>query len=83
MTFEVYMPKKAKKKLDKFPDKERIKEKLKTLENFPDVKDVIKIENSVYRIRIGDYRALFKVYEEEKIIIVVNVDVRGRIYKHI
>ena len=64
MTFEVYILKKAKKKLDKFPDKERIKEKLKTLENFPDIKDVIK-------------------NEEEKIIIVVNVDVRGRIYKHI
>lgn len=83
MTFEVYMLKKAKKKLDKFPDAERIKEKLKTLENFPNVKDVIKIEDNVYRIRIGDYRALFKVYEEEKIIIIVDVDVRGRIYKHL
>ena len=32
-------------------------------------------------MRIGDYRALFKVYEKEKVIIVINVDVRGRIYK--
>jgi len=73
---------KAKKKLDKFPDAERIKERLKTLKNFPNVKAIIKIENNIYRIRIGDYRALFKVYENEKVIIVVDVEVRGRIYKH-
>jgi len=32
-------------------------------------------------MRIGKYRALFKVYDEEKIIVVINIDVRGRIYK--
>jgi len=31
-------------------------------------------------MRIGEYRALFKVYDDEKIIVVVNIDVRGKIY---
>ncbi len=83
MTYEVYILPKANKKLEKFPDAERIKEKLKALENFPNVRNVIKIGENLYRMRIGDYRALFKVYEKEKVIVVINVDVRGRIYKHI
>jgi len=32
-------------------------------------------------MRIGNYRVLFKVYEEEKIIVVVKIDVRGKVYK--
>jgi mRNA interferase RelE/StbE len=83
MTYEVYMLKQARKKLNKFPDARRIEEKLKTLENFPNVRNIIRIEESIYRMRIGDYRALFKVYEDEKIIVIVDVDVRGRIYKHL
>ena len=82
MTYEVYLLPKANKKLEKFPDAERIKEKLKTLKNFPNVRNVIKIGENLYRMRIGDYRALFKVYEKEKVIDVINVNVRGRIYKN-
>ena len=59
MSYEVYMLKKARKKLDKFPDKGRIEDKLRNLKNFPKVKNVIRIEDDVYRLRIGDYRALF------------------------
>ena len=83
MTYEVYILPKANKKLEKFPDAERIKEKLKGLEKFPNVRNVIKIGENLYRMRIGNYRALFKVYEEDKVIIVINVDVRGKIYKHL
>ena len=32
-------------------------------------------------MRIGEYRALFKVYDDEKIIVVINIDVRGKVYK--
>ena len=42
MTYEVYILPKANKKLEKFPDAERIKEKLKALENFPNVRNIIK-----------------------------------------
>lgn len=58
------------------PDiKRKIKEHLKELETFPNVHaDYLKIsgEKNLFRFRIGKkYRALFKVYEQEKIIAVV------------
>ncbi len=81
MTYEVFLLKKAQKNLEKFPDRERVRENLFKLENFPHSGDLARIENSVYRLRIGHYRALFKVYEEEHIIVVVKIDVRGKVYR--
>jgi mRNA interferase RelE/StbE len=81
MTYQVFLLKKAQKNLEKFPDRERIREHLRKLENFPEYGDLVRIDDAIYRLRIGNYRALFKVYEEEGIIVVVKIDVRGRIYK--
>jgi len=68
----------------KSEEKQRIVDKLKQFEDFPAVRlDIVKIagETDTFRLRIGNYRALFKVYEQDKIIIVVKVDVRKRIYR--
>ncbi|MGB9659944.1 MAG: type II toxin-antitoxin system RelE family toxin [Nitrososphaerales archaeon] len=68
----------------KLEDKQRIVDKLKQLEDFPAVRlDIVKIagEANTFRLRIGNYRALFKVYEQEKIIVVAKVDLRKRIYR--
>lgn len=81
MTYRVFLHKKAHKNLEKFPDRERIRSHLLKLENFPDSGDLIRIEDSIFRMRIGEYRALFKVYEEEKVIVIINIDVRGKVYK--
>jgi mRNA interferase RelE/StbE len=81
MMYQVFLHKKAQKNLEKFSDRERIRTQLRTLEHFPDSGDLIRIEDGIYRMRIGEYRALFKVYEDQKIIVVINIDVRGRIYK--
>jgi mRNA interferase RelE/StbE len=81
MTYDVFLHKKAQKNLEKFSDREHIRTHLRTLEQFPDSGDLIRIEDSIYRMRIGEYRALFKVYDDEKIIVVMNIDVRGKVYK--
>jgi mRNA interferase RelE/StbE len=81
MTYQVFLHKNAQKNLEKFLDHERIRTHIRTLEQFPDSGDLVRIEDGIYRMRIGKYRALFKVYDEEKIIVVINIDVRGRIYK--
>jgi len=81
MTYDVFLHKKAQKNLEKFSDRERIRTHMRTLEQFPDSGDLIRIEDGIYRMRIGEYRALFKVYEDEKIIVVINIDVRGKVYK--
>ena len=76
-----FSPRKAQKNLEKFPDRERIREQLLKLEDFPQYGDLVRIDDAIYRMRIGNYRALFKVYEEEGIIVVVKIDVRGKVYK--
>jgi mRNA interferase RelE/StbE len=81
MTYQVFLHKKAQKNLEKFSDSERIRTHLRTLEQFPVSGDLIRIEDGIYRMRIGEYRALFKVYDDEKIIVVINIDVRGKVYK--
>jgi len=49
------------------PYKSTIKEKIKTLENFPDTQQIkqLKNHNPKYRLRVGDYRILFDVTEGE------------------
>jgi len=65
-------------------EKQRIVDKLKQLEDFLTVRlDIVKIagETDTFRLRAGNYRALFKVYEQDKIIVIVKIDVRKRIYR--
>jgi mRNA interferase RelE/StbE len=81
MMYDLLLHKKARKNLEKFPDQEHIREHLLQLKQFPSSGDIVRIEDGVYRMRIGEYRALFKVYEEEHLIVIINLDVRGRIYK--
>jgi mRNA-degrading endonuclease RelE of RelBE toxin-antitoxin system len=72
--------------LDKLnPDKkERIEKRLKNLENNPVPSDskFIGRDNSemVFRYRIGKFRAMYKVKETQKIILVTKIDKRDRVY---
>ncbi|AEH44585.1 plasmid stabilization system [Thermodesulfatator indicus DSM 15286] len=38
-------------------------------------------EEDIYRVRVGKYRMLIKVYKKERIILVVKIGPRGDIYK--
>jgi mRNA interferase RelE/StbE len=64
---------------------DRIKERLKRLEQEPvpsDAKFIMRHEGEkVFRLRIGDYRALYKVKDEQKIILVTKIDKRPRVYQ--
>ena len=86
MTFKVFLHRKTAKFLEDMDArvKERVKEGLRNLEDFPSVKlDLVKVsgEDDVYRVRFGKFRALFKVYEKEKTIVIVKIDHRKRVYK--
>ena len=37
-------------------------------------------DDKVFRYRIGDYRALYKVKDKEKIVLIAKIDKRPRIY---
>ena len=38
-------------------------------------------ETDIYRLRIGKYRMLIRVYKEKQILLVVKIGPRGDIYK--
>lgn len=77
-------------KSSKFLDKldknlsERVKEKLRSLSGNPvpsDAKFITRENNDkVFRIRIGNYRALYKLKGKEKVILVAKIDKRPRVY---
>jgi len=87
MAYSVFLLPEARKKFDKLPTtiKKRIDSSIKGLSDFPDVRKCIKVQGrtNVFRLRVGDYRALFKVYSNENAIVVVDIDKRGRIYKRL
>jgi len=64
---------------------ERIQDKLKTLGPKPVPKDAKFLgrnnNDKVFRIRIGDFRALYKIKKEQKIVLVTKIDKRPRVYK--
>ncbi|MCD6369317.1 MAG: type II toxin-antitoxin system RelE/ParE family toxin [Thermoproteales archaeon] len=61
----------------------RILKKLEVLKGEPLPRGVVKLrgEKDVYRLRIGDYRVLYKVFWEEKVVLVFKIDHRRTVYK--
>ena len=43
--------------------------------------DIKLVEGDIYRLRVGKYRMLIKVYKEKQTILVVKIGPRGDIYK--
>ena len=75
--------KKFLRKLDKY-ESNRIVDKIDTLRNNPVPSDVVFIGREdgekVFRYRIGDYRALYKLKDSEKIILIAKIDKRAKVY---
>ena len=61
----------------------RIKEKIKELEDFPNISQIKHLTNhplADYRLRIGNYRVLFNVDWEKKEIHILKVGHRKEVY---
>ena len=71
-------------KLDKHI-KERLEERLRKLEDNPVPKEAKFISRvageKIFRYRIGNYRALYKVKDKEKIVLIAKIDKRPRVYR--
>lgn len=62
---------------------ERIQQKLGLLKQNPipqDAKRVIGCEQPTFRIRIGKYRALYRINNKTKTVVIVLIDKRNRVY---
>ena len=52
------------------PDRVRIAEAVQALAEDPRPPGVVQLEQDVYRLRVGDYRVIYKVLDEERIILI-------------
>ena len=84
--YSVELSQRAQKFLDKLDShiKIRIEERLMNLKDNPvpsDAKFICRDKgDKVFRYRIGDYRALYKVKDRENVILIAKIDKRPRIY---
>jgi len=62
---------------------DRIVKKVEALAGGPfiwDAKKIVGTKEKIYRARVGDYRILYEIYQDENVILIVNIDKRSRIY---
>ena len=85
MSYEIQIDKSASKQIKKLPSEiqERIQVKINNLaiEPRPDEVKKLKGRENGYRIRVGDYRILYDIFDDILLIIVVEVGHRSSIYK--
>ncbi len=82
MKYKIIYKKKALKFIQQQPrnQQERI---IKAIEKLPKG-DIVRVETTdKYRLRVGDYRILFKIDNDKLIITVVNAGSRGQIYNRL
>ena len=82
MSYNVLLHLSVIKFLRKLPKKdvERIKAKLSEIANPYSVKAVKLKDRDAYRVRVGDYRILYTVDDDKKIVVVFKIDKRSRAY---
>ena len=82
--YRIVLPKSVQKALDHFPDAltERILARLTQLEIDPRPADVKKLKGrNAWRIRVGDYRIVYEIYDRELRIVVIKVGHRREVYR--
>ncbi len=82
MKFKVFLHPKAKELLEKLDKqtRERIKNKIRDLEEFPGEKDKHLKHSNFWTLRIGDYRAIYEVDKENRRVIVLFIGHRKNVY---
>jgi len=84
--YSVELSQRAQKYLSKLDEhiRERIEERLRNLAGKPIPKDSKFIcregDDKVFRYRIGDFRALYKVKPKERVVLIAKIDKRPRVY---
>ena len=84
MTYTVYLKKSAEKELKDLPEDvhDRIVKQLLALKNDPRPRGSKKLRGREgYRIRVGDYRILYVIDESKKMVEIVSVAHRRKIYR--
>lgn len=85
MTLKVEFSRAAEKQLENIPssDQKKIVKKAEKLADnpFPSGHEKLKGEDHLYRIRQGDYRILYSVFEKKLLILIVKIGHRREVYR--
>lgn len=85
MTYQVLIPKPVQKQLNKIPkpDRQRILAAIRQLEEDPRPDGVKKLKgyDSAYRIRVGTYRVIYEVRDQELVVLLLSAMHRKDIYR--
>ncbi len=83
--YEVVVPQSVVKQIARLPDqvRERVVTKLAELEESPRPSDCRKLETeeSLYRLRVGDYRIIYTVDDTNKKVVISRVAHRREVYR--
>ncbi|HDN80256.1 MAG: type II toxin-antitoxin system RelE/ParE family toxin [Chloroflexi bacterium] len=64
-----------KRELRRIPPRERqrVIKAIEALKENPRPHGIVQLEPNVYRLRVGDYRVIYKVFDEEKLVLIGRV----------
>lgn len=84
MTYRINISKVARKFIEKQDSKQKLR-LYKAIYRLPSGTDVKKLAGTsgLYRLRVGDYRVIYTVDEEIRLVYVDNVNNRGQVYKEL
>ncbi len=82
--YRIVLKKSAKKFLDKLSPNERIRI-VREIEKLPKGEDIkpLRGHDGLMRLRIGKYRAIYIVDNGRLVVVVIDVDSRGQVYKNL
>jgi len=85
MRYRVYLTRRADRELKRLPPdvRERVEEKIEELSSDPLPRGAARLAGlrGAYRVRVGSYRILYRVYWEERMVVVFRIAPRRRAYR--
>lgn len=85
MRYTIETPKNFHKVIKKIPfdDLMKIRNRIRGLADDPKPHGVEKLDENLYRVRQGNYRILYKIYDKKLIVLIIDVDHRRDVYKNL
>jgi mRNA interferase RelE/StbE len=85
MTYQVVVPKTVRKQIDALPADmfDRAEEVIRDLAEDPRPDGVVKMKGSdqTYRIRIGNYRIVYEIYDKRLVVLILQCKHRREVYR--
>jgi len=83
MRYRILIPRPVQKQLDALPSavRERAIQRIAALQENPRPPGCVKLIGNEYRIRVGDYRIRYAIYDQESVVVVLHCAHRKEVYR--